>query len=217
MAPQDGLHHHQHHPHYSANNHLSHRPPTHATENLYHIGEIFSPNKSSSANNGFSEAVYQSGEPEESNFLPQSHHQTLCPLIDREIQSSLPSLASADSTSCNLYAEAEDVIPTTNNYILNGGGAGGGRGVVKNSRSTSPAYSSDSFNSGSGKSGNKRLYNKGNKKKFDNSCKSLERNERRHMAPLLPGRPGEISILFHVHQENWYTFIASKAVVWLIA
>jgi len=152
-----------------------------------------------SVSNGFSEAVYQSGDPEDSNFLPQ---QTMCPLIDREIQSSLPSLAS-DSTSCNLYAEAEDVIipPSSsqgNSYIINGGGGGGGiggnsgvnsgRGPVKNSRSTSPAYSSDSFNSG--KSGNKRFYNKSNKKKFDNTCKSLER---RHLAPLLPGRaPGNI-------------------------
>ena len=190
MVPQESQH--LHHPHYSSNNHhYQHHAPTHANENLYHIGEIFSPNKSASVTNGFSEAVYQSGDPEDSNFLPQSqqHHTTLCPLIDREIQSSLPSLASADSASCNLYAEAEDVIPVTtgNNYILNGGG--GGRAGVKNSRSTSPAYSSDSFNSG--KSGhNKRMYNKGNKKKFDNSCKSLERNERRHLAPLLPGRTG---------------------------
>jgi len=183
MIPQDQLHHLQ----YQTNNHHLHHAPTHANENLYHIGEIFSPNKSASVSNGFSEAVYQSGDPEESSFLPQQHLQTLCPLIDREIQSSLPSLTSADSTSCNLYAEAEDVIPATsgNNYILNGGG---GRPGVKNSRSTSPAYSSDSFNSG--KSGQKRMYNKANKKKFDNSCKSLERNERRHLAPLLPGRTG---------------------------
>ncbi|CAG7832052.1 unnamed protein product [Allacma fusca] len=172
-------------------NHLPHHGNSHANENLYHIGEIFAPNKSASVSNGFSEAVYQSGDPEDSNFLPQ---QTMCPLIDREIQSSLPSLAS-DSTSCNLYAEADDVIPQSssqgNSYIINSGcngimtaGRNGGvGGPVKNSRSTSPAYSSDSFNSG--KSGNKRFYNKSNKKKFDNNCKSLER---RHLAPLLPGR-----------------------------
>lgn len=176
-----------HHPYHNAH---------HANENLYHIGEIFSPNKSASVTNGFSEAVYQSGDPEDSNFLPQ---QTLCPLIDREIQSSLPSLAS-DSTSCNLYAEADDVMPSSSNGGSGGGGvcnisgnsggsSSGGR-PIKNSRSTSPAYSSDSFNSG--KSGNKRLYNgKGSKKKFDNGCKSLER---RHLAPLLPGsRPGKYS------------------------
>jgi len=149
---------------------------------LYHIGEIFNPNKSASASNGFSEALYQCGDPE-SNFLSMPQ-QGMFPLIDREIQSSLPSLAS-DSNSCNLYAEADDVIPqtTANNYILNNSG-GCGR-PIKNSRSSSPAYSSDSFNSGN--SGNKKLYNKANKKKFDSSCKSLER---RHLAPLLPGRTG---------------------------
>ncbi|XP_035715206.1 roundabout homolog 2 isoform X2 [Folsomia candida] len=183
-----------HHPYHNAH---------HVTENLYHIGEIFSPNKSASVNNRLSEAVYhQSGDPEDSNFLPQH------PLIDREIQSSLPSLAS-DSTSCNLYAEAEDVIPNSGNNYFSGhssGGSGGnnsgssgncnpaattcGPRPTKNSRCTSPAYSSDSFNSANGKSGSKKLYNKGNKKKFDNSCKSLER---RHLAPLLPGRIDESS------------------------
>lgn len=176
-----------HHPYHNAH---------HVNENLYHIGEIFSPNKSASVTNGFSEAVYQSGDPDDSNFLPQ---QTLCPLIDREIQSSLPSLAS-DSTSCNLYAEADDVMPGSinghngggvSNISGNSGSSSGGR-PIKNSRSTSPAYSSDSFNSG--KSGNKRIYNgKGSKKKFDNGCKSLER---RHLAPLLPGsRVGEYILI----------------------
>lgn len=184
QQPLSALH---HHPYHNAH---------HVNENLYHIGEIFSPNKSASVTNGLSEAVYQCGDPEESNFLPQ---QTMCPLIDREIQSSLPSLAS-DSTSCNLYAEAEDVIPNSGNNYFSGqhSGSSGNSGSsningnpsvsrpTKNSRSTSPAYSSsDSFNSG--KSANRRLYNKGNKKKFDNSCKSLER---RHLAPLLPGRNG---------------------------
>jgi hypothetical protein len=179
-----------HHPYHSGH---------HVNENLYHIGEIFNPNKSASVNNGLSDGVYQSGDPEDSNFLPQ---QSMCPLIDREIQSSLPSLAASDSTSCNLYAEAEDVIPPGNYFSgHSSGGSGGNSGSsgnggnnphglrpTKNSRSTSPAYSSDSFNSG--KSGSKRLYNsKGSKKKFDNSsCKSLER---RHLAPLLPGRNGK--------------------------
>lgn len=197
-----------HHPHPY---HQSHNPH-HITENLYHIGEIFSPNKSASMNNGLSEAVYQSGDPEDSNFLPQ---QAMCPLIDREIQSSLPSLAS-DSTSCNLYAEAEDVIPNSGNYFSSGGsgggnsagssgnpttsGVGGGPRPTKNSRSTSPAYSSDSFTSNSGKSGSKRLYNKANKKKFDNnSCKSLER---RHLAPLLPGRMGKCSFFSHITSRS---------------
>jgi len=215
MGPLEGP---PHHP-YLHNSHIT------ANENLYHIGEIFSPNKSASVTNGLcSEAVYQSGDPEDeinnpnSNYFHNpyhsqhahySHHlqqQQQQPLIDREIQSSLPSLAS-DSTSCNLYAEADDVmIPSANNYFNsssgnnsgssnvcssnngNPGGGNGGRGANKNSRSNSPAYSSDSFNSG--KSGSKRLYNggkggAGNKKKFDNSsCKSLER---RHLAPLLPG------------------------------
>lgn len=163
------------------NQHQPYHPNSHANENLYHIGEIFNPNKSGSASNAFPDFLYPCGDPEP-NFHPQQ--QAHFPLVDREIQSSLPSLAS-ESNSGNLYAEADDVIPqtTANNYILNN--SGGSSRPIKNSRSSSPAYSSDSFNSGN--SGNKKLYNKANKKKFDNSCKSLER---RHLAPLLPGRTG---------------------------
>ncbi|ODM93984.1 Roundabout 2 [Orchesella cincta] len=46
-----------HHPYHNAH---------HANENLYHIGEIFNPNKSASVTNGF-EAVYQSGDPEDND------------------------------------------------------------------------------------------------------------------------------------------------------
>ena len=203
LLPMDQSLHHAAYAYNGAHSHLAPHGNTHGTENLYHIGEIFAPNKSASVSNGFSEAVYQTGDPEDCNFLPQK---TMCPLIDREIQSSLPSLAS-DSTSCNLYAEAEDVIPQTSSqgnsfFISNSAGPGVYAGTsgraVKNSRSTSPAYSSDSFNSG--KSGNKRFYNKNNKKKFDNNCKSLERN---HLAPLLPGRPPGKSYLTKVQHHSY--------------
>jgi len=203
--------------HHPQSQYQSHTQNQIMNENLYHIGEIFTPHRAKT----LSDAMYQCGDPEENksagSMYQHQYGSSNYPLImDREIQSSLPSLAS-DSTSCNLYAEADELmtqIPSAfpsnvNNdrsSVLNSGaimgqsstlsGVRSGLVMMRNSRSTSPAYSSDSFNSGKSATGKRGFHSRnknlmgessgisgGKKNKFESgACKSLER---KYLAPLL--------------------------------